>query len=217
MQPQILLILTGVFFFSCGLNKDNKNFSGVQLVIEEKLKEKQEYSIFKKDFVNYIEEEYDLYNKYFHHLKTINANNLSAENKAQMDYLNIELQNAMKKIDDLKATLANPAFYDPQKRFEQILNKQLTPEKKRAEVRSFLKNIPDFYSIGKTIVATPSSNQLIEAISIQKDAYFYIKEDLPQAELKLSKNDIESALLAIKDYLAFCESKRTVEKVEVGG
>lgn len=210
MRPQFIPILILLLFWSCS-NKDNQNFLGVQSVIEEKLQQGQEYSIFTDNFQEYLEEEYDLYNKYFHHLKTINPKKLSGENKTQMDRLNVELQAAMKKIDVLKVRLSNPTFYNPQKRIEQILNKDISQKNKEVELKAFLKNIPAFYGVAKDFTSKAKTEDWDKAIAIQKESYFYLKEKLPAAPYQFSAKNIEKATLQVKEFLAFCESQKVLQ------
>ncbi len=126
---------------------------------------------------------------------------------------------AMKKALESREQLqSDPAAFDLTTQLAELLGESDAPVEKRLQgVERCLENAPAYFETAKQLLRRPNPERTLQAIEIQTNTLKLLRESLPKlltaaaADEVVRQRVLEKAYrakLAVKDYLAFCESLR---------
>ena len=153
---------------------------------------------------------------YLDSLAQINVNQLSNTQKKIFEETKKQLEQLRWEMVILKDYEWNPSIYNIELLFRAILDrKDIDLENRLLLIYKKAKSIPAYYEAAKNNLKNPPADFIEEAILDQADAFDFFDQTLLKylAEAKLTEEEKNNfikrnnkAKIAIKDYIAFCNS-----------
>jgi hypothetical protein len=128
------------------------------------------------------------------------------------DSINNQLiTNQLKRVGVDKIQTKNPNLYIPTNQILSFYNdKQPDKTSKIIKMEAWILGLPTQFTVAKYQLQQPNQTQTKVAIQQLEKLYFFINKEMKT----ISNKDFESSTLAIKDYLAFLQSKLNNGEVE---
>ena len=218
--PFFLLIF---FFSACKLNNANDTFqitydeyleNRIQLLPELRFEEKN--FAFQIPTIERFQKASSYFNRMSFDLNDINMDNLNEENKNLMATLKYDVQNCVNLLKDTAFTW-DPSFYNVGGILKQKLNNPNVPNlcERMEAVHKDFEAIPSYYETAKSNLTNPSIQKTLLAIEKNSLGFKFLKSELmdslnsttctPFDKAEFTKK-MDNTLIAIKDYVAFCNS-----------
>lgn len=223
----ISTLLLLLFCLGCTNSTDKRFERFINTYINARYKQFPNWAFKEKNFYKYasvlvipdkkkLRSDVTFYYNFLNGLKRYDIYDLNEENQIIYQKLETYLEEEFKRITENRAHEWNPEQYNIAPLFNDVLEGEYAPlEQRLKDIIKKMENVPAYYEAAKAAIREPNINKVLNSIEHHEKTYlfFYSKltdavynSSLTASEREEYRHHSANALLAIKDYLAFCES-----------